>query len=1294
METKKLQKVLSAIASTVLDITTNKKWQIDSVKESWPEFDLDTTKKIILQIKGIKEEEIEKHFSIFEQHYNFFANISQDQIPALHELYKQLFLLCKVVDNQIEKNRGDSDQTAYSNAYKILLFFGDNKLNINKTIAKLNSYLGAFAPSTSTKQIHDLIAPASLPQNGSLVSMDKWRSFFIGKDGNGSKAVKLFALADKIETKKAETSKQEPKPTHLAPEDFKEAQKIQLELTYKRAEEDREFAKICLEYSVREDIFDRSLELNKTRKTDDNLPNVKIDGAQVTTVDEKDETINRGGYWLVKLTIDDPRAYILGAITNCCQSIGSNSERCVIDGITLQNNGFYVLLKSKKKDKPDPILSNGQINYNKYEIVGQGYAWLSRENNLVFDSWENLTPDRDDKVIVGMLQTLAKEVADTPGSSVSRVMVGIGGKTPLVYKNNPDQYSDKMKEGFQYGDSAAQALIYRAKALDDLENKLRETIPELPNGIFISQSHYDTFIDLYKNQTDLVKRYFNDQDRDRNLDQGIFSPKMLDFYRDQTITFEKLIQFPQDKLTALMSTGLINAYEAGLDIGKLILLYDNNIAKFKTMTSDNLIAAYIAGASFEKLSDLYTNNPKKFNLLTSKLALFIYHKQYFKFEDLKDLPLDKIQALTKLQAIELFIAGLLQPTDLIKLDTKNIMLLTSDLAMRTYLKLSRDTAAEILKELQDLPTEKLAALMTEAVLYGFKEHWFKPSDLTKYTVEKIMALTSEKAFRLYEENLLKYSDLQEYDVEKINTLIPQCKLALQTGISFNELSTWYDEDKTKNHEKFKVLTSKWVLAGLSKQWFTLKELQDLDITEIQALTHSDAILEAYTSEISFDIIKTLYSSERKKFLTLFGSENAKQINELSRYISISELIKLDLEKIKILMSDNALEFFAGDTDPTEDNERYALLQSRISLLLQHDAQTIGELVSYSAQDLYKQKYTTFENLCALPKDKLEYLLSTMWPQDLHDQKIITFDELSSLDLDKIKALINTCGQYRLDLSSITKYLATNELVKLTPLEIEMVLRSIRIAENFASEKSDEEQNKIIFSDLQQLFNKNKEKFKIIEKVSRCGISFKEMLDSNIDTIKTLTSPAALTLYRTKQATYQELKEFLQKDEKEFKALILPDGMYLIYESGIELQKMQKLYSNSPAKFTALTSPAAVQVYKLASEIEEKGRWQEEYIPKYSLPTPTDLINLTADEINKFTSNVAMEAYKAGFGFPVYKFLTEKNINVDVDPASNKVTLTYNGIKNIEVTPQLELTNEFITMIDDTVKDTPGKSLQM
>ncbi len=198
--------------------------------------------------------------------------------------------------------------------------------------------------------------------------------------------------------------------------------------------------------------------VHKKIKTSDNLADVVIHGAEINEA--------YADYCFVKLPFTDNRAYVLGHLTNCCQSMGGHSEKCVIDGVTRENNGFYVLLKKihTSEDKnikissPLPIV-NGKINDAAYEIVGQGYAWLSEGNNLVFDSWENRTPGRDDRVVVDLLKEFSKQVTHAKNSSCIRVLIGNGGKTPSALKSGIS-VREIMKEGVQYGDSLKQSTIY------------------------------------------------------------------------------------------------------------------------------------------------------------------------------------------------------------------------------------------------------------------------------------------------------------------------------------------------------------------------------------------------------------------------------------------------------------------------------------------------------------------------------------------------------------------------------------------------------------------------------------------------------------------------------------------------------------------------------------------------------------------------------------------------------------------------------------------------------------------
>ena len=231
---------------------------------------------------------------------------------------------------------------------------------------------------------------------------------------------------------------------------FEEVRSLQGKLTYERFDEAPDLAVLFHEFNQPESTFNRCIALLGQQKSSDTLPNITVDGREV----------GHEGYHLVKLPINDPHAFILGhgLITNCCQFIGGVSEQCVIDGWTLPSNGFYVLLKSKK-DAGDAPLNALRINYQAYDIVGQGYAWRSLMSNLVFDSWENLRPQRDDGIAVAMLTSFAQKAVVEPEHSICRVTIGLGGKTPRSLAAKSLSVVETIAHGYDYGDAKKQSEL-------------------------------------------------------------------------------------------------------------------------------------------------------------------------------------------------------------------------------------------------------------------------------------------------------------------------------------------------------------------------------------------------------------------------------------------------------------------------------------------------------------------------------------------------------------------------------------------------------------------------------------------------------------------------------------------------------------------------------------------------------------------------------------------------------------------------------------------------------------------
>lgn len=379
------------------------------------------------------ESAIRANFKKFNDKFNYFKDEAAQQAE---DDFIVFFRACKLTADFIEHNNSQDDSVAYEHAYKMLVVLGASHEKRQSIFKLVQDYFKKFAKGD--KPIHDALVQ-NLPVNDPpLQDISGWRALI---QKSGYKALGVFQQAQGIE--KLLKGK--------APTDMVEAIDAAMKVSYARAEEYPELARLCKKYSVSEDHFNKCLEIERDRKKQDVLPVVSVSGA----------AIGLAGYHLVKLPIDDPHAYLLGNITNCCQRIGGESELCVIDGITREHNGFYVLLKGKPGVEP---MIDGKINYDYFKIVGQTYAWLSEEGSLTLDSWENLRPEVDDPVAVELLKTFSEKVT-TASDDVLRVTIGMGGKTPQFFQTQSElvQHPEKISEGFQYGDSYKQALIFLNK---------------------------------------------------------------------------------------------------------------------------------------------------------------------------------------------------------------------------------------------------------------------------------------------------------------------------------------------------------------------------------------------------------------------------------------------------------------------------------------------------------------------------------------------------------------------------------------------------------------------------------------------------------------------------------------------------------------------------------------------------------------------------------------------------------------------------------------------------------------
>ncbi|HJD66631.1 MAG TPA: hypothetical protein LFV91_06370 [Rickettsia endosymbiont of Bembidion nr. Transversale] len=660
------------------------------------------------------------------------------------EQYIKSFKLSKLVADYIEENNTIDDNLAYKHAYDITVCLGGEIAQNQDILAKLQSFLSDNGFLKAKKPLHDTFATFSLPENKEHVTLKKWQGL-ISK--HGKEAMKLFAVSDEIEEKKAGDT-----GIHLAPENLQDAIFLQTQLTYERADEYPELAKLALKYKLSEEDFNQCLEIERQKKSFDNLPDITIHGKDLDY--KLDSSTSLKGYHLVKLPINDPRAYILGHIVQDCQSIGGHSERCVIDGITRENNGFYVLLKSKNSAKPNAEIftSDGKIDYQNFDIVGQAYAWLSKLGNLVLDSWENLRNEKededeeeendedeiedeeeakslnDDKVIVPLLKEFAKQVCNT--TNINRVTVGLGGKTPEKFKEIETEFPETILEGYDYGDATDQALIYQKPELTELENKI--------NG-YVAKTEFEfelNRIDIAKALLNLIENEPNFNDLLNNISHKLL--KLLnvlaissDLEKFNYDYFKEFLNLEADVIKQL--GGFLEYYNK-----KYFMphdLKDLGTERINNITSCNVIECYKQQYfTFEDLKDL---NNKKIELLTSEISNKGYGNQYFTFQDLKILDLDKLTIATSTNIIECYESNYFKFKEFVELDIKRIKNICDNLFEYKMLLQKYCTFSE----LKDLSSDKIKALKNSFVVKGYDNKYFTFNDLKDLSLEKIKLLT-------------------------------------------------------------------------------------------------------------------------------------------------------------------------------------------------------------------------------------------------------------------------------------------------------------------------------------------------------------------------------------------------------------------------------------------------------------------------------------------------------------------------------------------------------------------------
>jgi ankyrin repeat protein len=357
--------------------------------------------------------------------------------------------------------------------YKLISLF-DNVEDAKK-------FVQTFTPEHSYQPLHD-VCLFSLPYTGNW-NKAAWASLALA---HGLSITQNLHWAPRIEALLGRP-----------PLDIEEINAIIPELKFNRESENSSLAKLCYKHKIPEQAFERALEQYKEKTTDD-LPDVRIEGS----------LFNQPRYYLKKLSPTDLRGFVLGAITHCCQSIGSQGESCAMHGMTSKYGGFYVVFKQleeKEQRKLAELLEKARTSKAAYsfltklkerdqrsayrkkletiqdehqlintddalpflckdleeklegEIVAQAWVWLSKQDNLVLDSWEVIRPE-ENRVCEAVLRQLAIDVIKNY-PAINKVLIGKNGQTPQDLPFKSVEKPEEPKDYYSYRDSAEQLLI-------------------------------------------------------------------------------------------------------------------------------------------------------------------------------------------------------------------------------------------------------------------------------------------------------------------------------------------------------------------------------------------------------------------------------------------------------------------------------------------------------------------------------------------------------------------------------------------------------------------------------------------------------------------------------------------------------------------------------------------------------------------------------------------------------------------------------------------------------------------
>lgn len=163
-----------------------------------------------------------------------------------------------------------------------------------------------------------------------------------------------------------------------------------------------------------------------------------------------------------------------------------------------------------------------------------------------------------------MLEKFAEKVAEDEKFGISIVTIGNGGKTPEAFRRKQATFADAMKEGYQYGDSRVQGIVYNSTRLlgkiKDVKKTFQSNVFGLADEIS-SVFHANNLLSFAKDK-EIFKQLQIYNGYGFELSE-LLSNRALKGYEKEYFKFADLKDLDAEKICGLTSEWECAGYEKG-----------------------------------------------------------------------------------------------------------------------------------------------------------------------------------------------------------------------------------------------------------------------------------------------------------------------------------------------------------------------------------------------------------------------------------------------------------------------------------------------------------------------------------------------------------------------------------------------------------------------------------------------------------------------------------------------------------------------------------------------------------